>query len=90
MYDEDGRTRTRVQALWLEKGTQRAAHARTGGGAHARGVECAGPALPPSPSILRRVRVRAQARFPMDEATARAYGRVMHTSAVSCEPGPLP
>jgi hypothetical protein len=46
MCDEDERTRTRAQALWLEKGTQRAAHARTGGDAHARGVECAGPAAP--------------------------------------------
>ncbi|KAJ7721239.1 hypothetical protein B0H14DRAFT_2642511 [Mycena olivaceomarginata] len=46
MCDEDGRTRTRAQALWLEKETQRGAHARTGGDAHARGVECAGPAAP--------------------------------------------
>jgi hypothetical protein len=46
MCDEDGRTRTRAQVLWLEKGTPRAAHARTGGDARARGVECVGPAAP--------------------------------------------
>ncbi|KAJ7801226.1 hypothetical protein B0H14DRAFT_2896369 [Mycena olivaceomarginata] len=80
MSDEDERTRTRAQALWLEKGTRRAAHARTGGAAWSARA---------CPSILWRVRARARARFPMDEAKRCVYGRVMHMPVVSCEPGPV-
>jgi hypothetical protein len=67
MCDEDERTRTRAQALWLEKGTQRAAHAWTRGAASSTRACCslsldlvAGPCAGASafPDVRSKRRVR--------------------------------